>query len=46
MSPHSTLLLVASVYGPLVVGVGYLFARIDELWLRWVNRFTAQFVGP
>lgn len=46
MSQQSTLLLVAAVYGPLVVGVGYLFARIDELWLRWVNRFAARLTGP
>ena len=46
MSHQGTLLLVAAVYGPLVVGVGYLFARIDELWLRWVNRFAARLTGP
>jgi peptidoglycan/LPS O-acetylase OafA/YrhL len=46
LSLQGTLLMVAAVYGPLVVGVGYLFARIDELWLRWVNRFAARLVGP
>ena len=46
MSLQSTLLLVAAVYGPLVVGVGYLFARVDELWLQWVNRFAARLTGP
>lgn len=46
LSQQDTLLLVALVYGPLVVGVGYLFARIDELWLHWVNRFATQLVGP
>jgi peptidoglycan/LPS O-acetylase OafA/YrhL len=42
VSLQGTLLLVAAIYGPLVVGVGYLFARVDELWLRWVNRFAAR----
>jgi peptidoglycan/LPS O-acetylase OafA/YrhL len=46
MSLQGTLLLVAAVYGPLVVGVGYLFARVDELWLHWVNRFAARLTGP
>jgi peptidoglycan/LPS O-acetylase OafA/YrhL len=45
MSRQDTLLLVAAVYAPVVIGVGYLFARVDELWLRWVNRFAARLTG-
>ena len=30
VSLHGTLLLVAAVYAPLVIGVGYLFACVDE----------------
>jgi peptidoglycan/LPS O-acetylase OafA/YrhL len=44
VSLHDTLLLVAVVYTPLVVAVGYLFARVDEIWLHWVNRFAARLV--
>ena len=39
---NDTLLLVAAAYTPLVIGVGYLFACVDEAWLRWVNRFVAH----
>jgi peptidoglycan/LPS O-acetylase OafA/YrhL len=46
VSLHMTLLLVAAAYAPLVVGVGYVFARVDEAWLRWVNQFTAQLSKP
>jgi peptidoglycan/LPS O-acetylase OafA/YrhL len=46
VSHQGTLLLVAAVYAPLVIGVGYLFARIDELWLRLVNGFAARLTGP
>jgi len=46
LSLHHTLLLVAAVYAPLVIGVGYLFACVDEAWLRWVNRFAAQLTRP
>jgi peptidoglycan/LPS O-acetylase OafA/YrhL len=46
VSLHDTLLLVAAVYAPLVIGVGYLFACVDEAWLRWVNRFAAQLTRP
>ena len=46
VSLHMTLLLVAAAYAPLVVGVGYVFARVDEAWLRWVNQFTAQLSRP
>ena len=41
-----TLLLVAVIYGPLVVAVGYLFACVDEAWLRWVNQFAARLTRP
>ena len=46
MSHQGTLLLVAAVYAPLVIGVGWLFARVDDLWLHWVNRFSARLVAP
>lgn len=42
----ATLLLVAAVYGPLVIAVGYLFAWVDDVWLRWVNRFAARLTRP
>jgi hypothetical protein len=45
-SYSTTLLLVAVVYGPLVVGVSYLFACVDDVWLRWVNRFAATLTRP
>jgi peptidoglycan/LPS O-acetylase OafA/YrhL len=46
MSHQGTLLLVAAVYAPLVIGVGYLFARVDDLWLGWVNRFSSRLITP
>ena len=42
MSHQGTLLLVAAVYAPLVIGVGYLFARVDDLWLGWVKVLLAS----
>jgi peptidoglycan/LPS O-acetylase OafA/YrhL len=46
MSRQATLLLVAAVYAPVVVGVGYLFARVDDLWPGWVNRFSSRLIAP
>lgn len=46
VSLQVTLFLVAAVYTPLVVGVGYLFARVDDVWLRWVNQFAARLTRP
>jgi len=46
LSLHGTLALVAVVYTPLVIGVGYMLACVDEAWLRWVNRFTARLTRP
>jgi peptidoglycan/LPS O-acetylase OafA/YrhL len=46
VSLNDTLLLVAAAYAPLVIGVGYLFACVDDVWLRWVNRFVAQLTRP
>jgi peptidoglycan/LPS O-acetylase OafA/YrhL len=46
MSHQDTLLLVAAVYAPLVIGVGYLFARVDDVWLGWVNRLSARLIAP
>ena len=46
LSQQGTLLLVAAVYAPVVVAVGYGFARVDDMWLRWVNRFAARLIGP
>lgn len=46
MSLHGTLLLVAAGYAPLVIAVGYGFTCVDELWLRWVNRFSARLARP
>lgn len=46
VSLHSTLMLVAAIYAPLVIGVGYLFARVDEAWLQWVNQFAAWLTRP
>ena len=43
---HIALLLIGAAYAPLVVGVGYLLARVDEAWLRFVNRFTARLARP
>ncbi len=42
VSQQGAMLLVAAAYAPLVIGVGYLFARVDEYWLRWVNRFAVR----
>jgi hypothetical protein len=46
MSRQATLLLVAAVYAPVVIGVGYLFARVDDVWLVWVNRFSSHLIAP
>ena len=46
MSHQGTLLLVAVVYAPVVIGVGYLFARVDDVWLGWVNRFSSRMIAP
>ena len=47
VSLQVTLLLVAAVYAPLVIGVGYLFARVDDVWLRWVDHpFAARLTRP
>jgi peptidoglycan/LPS O-acetylase OafA/YrhL len=46
MSHQGTLLLVAVVYAPVVIGVGYLFARVDDVWLGWVNRFSSRLIAP
>jgi peptidoglycan/LPS O-acetylase OafA/YrhL len=35
-----SLTLVALIYLPVVLIIGFLFARIDEAWAVWVNRFT------
>ena len=43
---HETLLIVAAIYAPLMIGVGYLFARVDEAWLRRINRFTSWLTRP
>jgi peptidoglycan/LPS O-acetylase OafA/YrhL len=45
--PHQvTLLAVAAIYSPVVIGCAYLCARVDEAWLAWVNRFAARLVTP
>jgi peptidoglycan/LPS O-acetylase OafA/YrhL len=44
-SHQATLLLVAAIYLPAVIGVAYLCARVDEAWLRWVNGFTRRLIG-
>ena len=46
VSLHGTLLLVAAVYAPLLFGIGYLFACVDEAWLGWVNRFAVRLSRP
>jgi peptidoglycan/LPS O-acetylase OafA/YrhL len=46
LSSQDTLLLVAAVYVPLVIGIGYLLSCVDAAWLRWVNRFTARLAQP
>ena len=45
-SLYETLLLVGAIYALLVVAVGYAFARVDEAWLGWVNRFAARLPRP
>jgi peptidoglycan/LPS O-acetylase OafA/YrhL len=45
-SLYETLLLVGAIYAPLVIAVGYAFARVDEAWLHWVNRFAARLTKP
>jgi peptidoglycan/LPS O-acetylase OafA/YrhL len=45
-SLSQTLLLVGAIYAPLVLGVGYMLARVDEAWLGWVNRFAARLTRP
>lgn len=42
----ATLTLVAAVYGLTVLGVAYVFARIDETWLGYVNAFSGRLVHP
>ena len=44
-SHEVTLLLVAAIYAPVVIGVAYVCAFVDEAWLRWVNRFAVRLVG-
>ena len=39
---QATLLVVAATYLPLVVAVGYLLGRVDDIWLGWVNPFVAR----
>jgi peptidoglycan/LPS O-acetylase OafA/YrhL len=46
VSLQGTLLLVAAVYTPVLIGVGYLFACVDEAWLGRVNRFAARLSSP
>jgi peptidoglycan/LPS O-acetylase OafA/YrhL len=46
MSLQGTLLLVAAVYAPLVIAVGYGFACVDAAWLHWVNQFSARLTRP
>jgi peptidoglycan/LPS O-acetylase OafA/YrhL len=45
-SHEATLLVVAAVYAPAVIGFAYLGARVDEVWLGWINRFAARLVKP
>lgn len=40
MSYGLTLAAVAALYMPVVFLVGWVFARLDEAWARWVNRGT------
>lgn len=40
LSYGPTLVVVAALYMPAVLLVGWLFARVDEAWGRWVNRGT------
>jgi peptidoglycan/LPS O-acetylase OafA/YrhL len=39
---HTTMLVVGATYLPLVVAVGYLLTRVDDVWLSWVNPFVAR----
>jgi peptidoglycan/LPS O-acetylase OafA/YrhL len=39
---QATLLVVAAIYLPLVIAVGYLLCRVDDIWLGWVNPFVAR----
>jgi peptidoglycan/LPS O-acetylase OafA/YrhL len=39
------LAVVAAVYLPVVLAVGWLFARVDEAWGRWVNRSTDRLLS-
>jgi peptidoglycan/LPS O-acetylase OafA/YrhL len=45
-SLHETLLIVGAIYASVVFAVGYAFARVDEAWLGWVNRFAARLTKP
>jgi peptidoglycan/LPS O-acetylase OafA/YrhL len=46
MSYAETVSVVAAVYGIAVLGVAYLFARVDETWLSYVNTFSARLLRP
>lgn len=37
VSRRATLLLVAAIYAPVMIGFAYLCARVDEARLRWVT---------
>jgi peptidoglycan/LPS O-acetylase OafA/YrhL len=45
-SYQDTLLLVAAIYLPPVIGISYLLSCLDAAWLRWVNRFVARLAQP
>lgn len=45
MSHGATLVIVAIAYGASVFVIGYLFARVDEMWLRWINFFADSWNG-
>jgi peptidoglycan/LPS O-acetylase OafA/YrhL len=45
-SHQQTLLMVAAIYAPAVIGFAYVCARVDEVWLGWVNRFAARLMRP
>ena len=45
-SLHETLLIVGAIYASVVFVVGFAFARVDEAWLGWVNRFAARLTKP
>ncbi len=40
-----TLLVVAALYVPVVLGVGMVFARVDEIWAAWLNRGTDRLLS-